>query len=50
MYRHKFIDSNGKREEKKKSGFTMERAALMALLEVKASTLRGETKLVENML
>lgn len=47
MYRHKFIDSNGKRKEKKKSGFTTERAALMALLEVKASTLRGETKLVE---
>lgn len=48
MFRHKYYDSNGKRKEKKKSGFTSEKAALKALLEVKASTLRGETKLIEN--
>lgn len=47
MYRHKFIDSSGKRKEKKKSGFTSEKAALMALLETKASTLRGESKIIE---
>ena len=47
MYRHKFIDSNGIRKEKKKSGFTSEKVALMELLEVKSSTLRGESKQVE---
>ena len=47
MYRHKYNDDTGKRREKKKSGFTSEKTALQALLEVKAATLRGETKQVE---
>lgn len=48
MFRDKFYDSTGKRKEKKKSGFTTEKAALKALLEVKAATLRGDTKHIEN--
>ncbi|WP_144787865.1 tyrosine-type recombinase/integrase [Lysinibacillus fusiformis] len=48
MFRHKYYDTTGKRKEKKKSGFKTEKAALKALLEVKASTLRGETKHIEN--
>ncbi|MET4562705.1 hypothetical protein ABIA69_003896 [Lysinibacillus parviboronicapiens] len=48
MYRHKYYDATGKRKEKKKSGFKTEKAALKALLEVKAATLRGETKQIEN--
>lgn len=48
MYRHKYYDGTGKRREKKKSGFATEKAALKALLEVKASTLRGQTKHIEN--
>ncbi|MFW7190062.1 tyrosine-type recombinase/integrase [Lysinibacillus sp. BNK-21] len=48
MFRHKYYDSSGKRKEKKKSGFKTEKAALKALLEVKAQTLRGEKKYVEN--
>ncbi|MCT1539496.1 MULTISPECIES: site-specific integrase [Lysinibacillus] len=48
MFRHKYYDATGKRKEKKKSGFKTEKAALKALLEVKASTLRGEKKFVEN--
>lgn len=48
MYRHKYYDAAGKRKEKKKSGFKTEKAALKALLEVKAATLRGETKYIEN--
>lgn len=48
MFRHKYYDSFGKRKEKKKSGFKTEKAALKALLEVKAATLRGNTKLIEN--
>lgn len=44
MFRHKYYDSTGKRKEKKKSGFKTEKAAVRALLEVKAQTLRGETK------
>ncbi|MFF5993961.1 site-specific integrase [Lysinibacillus sp. KU-BSD001] len=44
MFRHKYYDSTGKRKEKKKSGFQTEKAAIKALLEVKAQTLRGETK------
>lgn len=47
MYRHKYKDSTGNRKEKKKSSFKTEKAALQALLEVKAATLRGETKQVE---
>lgn len=48
MYRHKYYDAAGKRKEKKKSGFKTEKAAIKALLEVKAQTLRGETKAIEN--
>lgn len=47
MFRHKFYDKSGQRKEKKKSGFKTERAALKALLDVKAATLRGESKQVE---
>ncbi|WP_427107972.1 tyrosine-type recombinase/integrase [Lysinibacillus xylanilyticus] len=48
MFRHKYYDAVGKRREKKKSGFKTEKAALKALLEVKAATLRGEIKHIEN--
>lgn len=48
LFRHKYYDSTGKRKEKKTSGFTTEKAALKALLEVKAATLRGDTKHIEN--
>lgn len=48
MYRHKYYDSANKRKEKKRSGFKTEKAAIKALLEVKAQTLRGETKYIEN--
>ncbi|WP_245797944.1 tyrosine-type recombinase/integrase [Domibacillus mangrovi] len=48
MFRHKYYDAVGKRREKKKSGFPTEKAALKALLEVKAATLRGETKHIEH--
>nr|WP_318837524.1 Arm DNA-binding domain-containing protein [Psychrobacillus glaciei] len=37
MYRHKYIDKNGKRREKKKSSFISEKTALRALLEIKAA-------------
>ena len=48
MFRHKYYDWTGKRKEKKKSGFKTEKDALKALLEVKAATLRGESKQVEH--
>ncbi|MFF5993533.1 site-specific integrase [Lysinibacillus sp. KU-BSD001] len=49
MFRHKYYDGlTGKRKEKKKSGFQTEKAAIKALLEVKAQTLRGETKQLDN--
>lgn len=48
LYRHKYYDGTGKRKEKKKSGFKTEKAAIKALLEVKAQTLRGEIKSIEN--
>lgn len=49
LYRHRYYDSiTGKRKEKKKSGFRTEKAAIKALLEVKAATLRGETKSIDN--
>ena len=48
LFRHKYYDASGKRKEKKKSGFKTEKAAIKALLEVKAQTLRGETKSIEN--
>lgn len=48
MFRHKYYDKTGKRREKKKSSFKTEKAALKELLEVKAATLRGESKQVEH--
>lgn len=49
MFRHKYYDGlTGKRKEKKKSGFKTEKAAIKALVDVKAQTLRGETKYIEN--
>lgn len=49
MFRHKYYDAiSGKRKEKKKSGFKTEKAAIQALVEVKAQTLRGETKILDN--
>lgn len=47
MYRHKYNDKSGKRREKKKSSFKTEKAALQALLVVKAATLSGNSKQVE---
>lgn len=47
MFRHKYYDVLGKRKEKKKSSFKTEKDALKALLEVKAATLRGESRQVE---
>jgi len=44
MFRHKYHNPSGKRREKKKSGFKTEKAAIKALIEVKALTLRGDTK------
>lgn len=44
MFRHKYYDSSGKRREKKKSGFKTDKAAIKALMEVKALTLQGNTK------
>ncbi len=48
MYRHKYYDALGERQEKKKSSFKTEKAGLKALLEVKASLLDGQVKKVEN--
>ena len=49
MYRHKYYDGlTGKRKEKKKHGFKTEKAAIQALMEVKAQTLRGVTSYIEN--
>lgn len=48
MYRHKFVDSLGKRREKKKSSFKTEKEALRSLLEVKASILSGQTRHIEH--
>jgi len=47
MFRHKYYDALGKRKEKKKSGFETDKAAIKALLEVKAQTLQGHTKQIE---
>lgn len=44
MFRHRYYDSSGKRREKRKSGFKTDKAAIKALMEVKALTLRGDTK------
>ncbi|MBD8025565.1 site-specific integrase [Ureibacillus sp. Re31] len=48
MFRHRYYDALGKRREKSKSGFKTDKAALKALLQVKASLLNGQTKHIEN--
>lgn len=47
-YRYRYYDALGKRKEKSKQGFRIEREAYKALLEVKASIVNGEVKKVEN--
>ncbi|MED4206560.1 tyrosine-type recombinase/integrase [Neobacillus mesonae] len=47
-YRYRYYDALGKRREKSKQGYTSEKDAYRALLEVKASILNGEVKQVEN--
>ncbi len=47
-YRHRYYDALGKRKEKSKQGFTSEKEAYRALLEVKTSTLNGDVKQVES--
>lgn len=48
MYRHKYYDQLGNRKEKKRSGFKSEKEGLRALLEVKAATLRGDSRQIEH--
>lgn len=48
MYRHKYVDVLGKRKEKKKSGFKTEKAALKALLKIKAALLDEDIRPIEN--
>lgn len=48
MYRHKYLDSLGKRKEKKKSGFKTEKEAVRSLFELKASILNGQTMHIEH--
>lgn len=49
MFRYRYMDEKtGKQKEKRGSKFKTEKAALQALLEVKAAILRGETKLIDN--
>lgn len=48
MFRHTYYDSLGKRREKSKSGFTTDKLAIRALLDVKAQTLSGQTKTIES--
>lgn len=48
MYRHKYIDTLGKRREKKKSSFLTEKEALRSLLEVKAAILNGQSRHIEH--
>jgi integrase len=47
-YRYRYYDAFGKRKEKSKQGFSSEKDAYRALLEVKANILNGEVKQVEN--
>nr|QRZ18317.1 site-specific integrase [Virgibacillus sp. AGTR] len=47
-YRHRYYDALGKRREKYKQGFKTESEAYRALLDVKANTLNGNVKQVEN--
>lgn len=48
LYRHKYYDVLGKRKEKKRSGFTTEKEAIKALLEIKAQLLNGNHIQVEH--
>ncbi|WP_238649728.1 tyrosine-type recombinase/integrase [Paenibacillus piscarius] len=48
MYRHKYYDDAGKRKEKKQSSFLTDKDALKALIEVKATLMRGQVKQVEH--
>lgn len=47
-FRHRYYDVLGKRKEKFKQGFTTEKEAYRALLEVKTNMLNGNTKQVEH--
>lgn len=47
-YRHRYYDALGKRKEKSKQGFTSEKEAYRALLEVKTGVLNGDVKRIEN--
>jgi integrase len=46
-YRYRYYDALGKRREKSKQGFSSEKEAYRALLEVKANIVSGEVKQVE---
>lgn len=48
MFRHRYYDNFGNRKEKSKSGFKTDKSALKALLQIKASLLNGQSKLIEN--
>lgn len=49
MYRYRYTDEvTGKQKEKRGSKFETAKAALKALIEIKAAMLRGETKVIEN--
>lgn len=48
MFRHRYYDALGKRRERSKQGFKRENEAYRALLEVKTSTLDGNTSIVKN--
>ncbi|WML54347.1 tyrosine-type recombinase/integrase [Neobacillus sp. PS3-12] len=47
-YRYRYYDALGKRKEKSQQGFTSEKEAYKALLEIKASIINGDVKQVEN--
>lgn len=48
MFRHRYYDTLGKRREKSRQGFTKEKEAYKALLEVKTKILNGSVKQVQN--
>lgn len=49
MFRHRYYDViTNKRKEKKRIAFETEKAAIKALIEMKAQLLRGEVKIVDN--
>ncbi|MFD2446419.1 tyrosine-type recombinase/integrase [Bacillus sp. CGMCC 1.16607] len=47
-YRYRYYDALGKRREKSRQGFSNEKDAYRALLEVKTNIINGEVKRVEN--